>query len=135
MKTTYLPLLIGFILSLVSCGPEYTVSRYGVKARLIDANTKQPLERAMTRMIIDRKEFPLTSGRDGIVAVKPDLDWHISWLGGPAWMGRAGANIGLEAEGYREKTFTWERYRPSGGSPFTEEGGVVDLGTVELEKR
>ncbi len=126
---------VSLIYALTSCGPEYTVARYGVKARLIDAGTKQPLDRVKTRMVIDRREFPRTSGRDGLVAVAPDLDWHLSWLGGPAWMGRVGANIGLEAEGYREKSINWQRSFSSGGSPFSEERGVVDLGTVELEKR
>jgi len=135
MKPSYLTLLFGLILSLASCGPAYNVSRYGLKARLIDADSKHPLNRVKTHIVIDRKEFSRTSGRDGIVSVKPDLDWHIPWLGGPAWMGRAGANIWLEAEGYPEKSFKWERSRLSGGSPFSEERGVVDLGTVELEKR
>jgi hypothetical protein len=128
-------LAIGLICALSSCSPEYTVARYGVKARLIDADSKQPLERVRTRIVIDRKDFTRTSGRDGLVAVAPDLDWHISWLGGPVWMGRAGANIGLEAEGYREKSFQWERRLPSAESPFSEDRGVLDMGTVVMEKR
>jgi hypothetical protein len=120
---------------LPSCCPAYTVSRYGVKARLIDAGTKQPLERVKTRIVIDGQEFNRISGRAGLVDVAPDLDWHISWLGGPAWMGRAGANIGLEAESYREKSFKWERRLPSANALFSEERGLVDMGTVELERR
>lgn len=136
MKLPNLALLLGSILCTVnSCSPEYTVSRYGVKARLIDAGTKQPLDRVKTRIVIDRQEFPRTSGKDGAVAVKPDLEWHISWLGGPAWMGCAGADIGLQADGYREKSFKWQRYLPSGGSLFSEERGVVDMGAVEMHKR
>jgi hypothetical protein len=135
MNTFLFPVTILLLCALTACGPAYTVSRYGVKTRLIDAGSKQPLDRVKTRIVIDRQEFPRTSGRDGHVSVKPDLDWHISWLGGPALISRAGANIGLEAEGYREKAFTWENHRPSGDSPFSEERGVVDLGTVELEKR
>jgi hypothetical protein len=136
MKPPYLALLLGSILcTLNSCSPEYTVSRYGVKARLIDAGTKQPLERVKTRIVIDRQEFPRTSGRDGHVTVAPDLDWHISWLGGPVSMGRAGANIGMGAEGYREKSFKWDNYLRSVNLPFDEEAGVVDLGTVALERR
>lgn len=127
--------LCGIICALTGCSPAYTVSRYGVQARLIDADTKQPLDRVKTRIVIDRQEFPRTSGRDGLVAVRPDLEWHISWLGGPALISRAAANIGLAAEGYREKSFSWGNYRPSGDFPFTEERGVVDLGTVELQKR
>jgi hypothetical protein len=135
MRTHLAIVLCGILCAPVSCGPAYTVSRYGMKARLIDAATKQPLERVKTRIAIDRQEFPRTSGRDGLVVVKPDLDWHISWLGGPALISRFGADIGLEAEGYREKSFKWQDHLPSGGSPFTEDGGVVDLGTVVLEKR
>jgi hypothetical protein len=128
-------LAIGLICALSSCSPEYTVARYGVKARLINAETKQPLKRVKTRIVVDRKEFTRTSGRDGLVEVAPDLDWHISWLGGPVWMGRSGANIGMEAEGYREKSFKWLRGLPSADALFSEERGVVDLGIVELERR
>jgi hypothetical protein len=136
MKLPNLAALLGSILCTVnSCSPEYTVSRYGMKARLIDAGTKQPLELVKTRILIDRQEFPRTSGTDGAVTVKPNLEWRFSWLGGSALISRFGANIGLEAEGYREKSFKWQDHLPSGRSPFTEERGVVDLGTVELEKR
>lgn len=135
MNTFRSLITVSLLCALTSCGPEYTVARYGVKARLIDADSKQPLERVRTRIVIDRKDFTRTSGRDGHVVVAPDLDWHISWLGGPVWMGRAGANIGLEVEGYREKSFQWERHLPSADSPFRVERGVVDLGTVVMETR
>ena len=135
MKTFRSLITVSLLCALTFCSPEYTVARYGVKARLIDADSKQPLERVRTRIVIDRKDFTRISDRDGLVAVAPDLDWHISWLGGPVWMGRAGANIGLEAEGYREKSFQWERRLLSADSPFSEERGVVDMGTVIMEKR
>ena len=125
---------------LMSCTPVHSVTRYGIKATMIDAESKQPLARTETSIVVDGTAFERHSSNQGAISVRPDRQFHWSWLGGPAWMSDPEAVIEIEPHGYQPLRIKWQRYLPAQSSivesrRFSEDGGVVNLGTLEMKKR
>lgn len=118
---------------LSSCGvlptPIATYSRYGLRARLVDASSGQPIrdEAAMVRIGDERFERE-TDGR-GRVSVGPQRAWHWTWLGGPAWLSADGSAVSVAVEGYEPAAFEWHAYR-NGELPVS--GGKIEVGDLRM---
>jgi len=121
---------------LICCSPVSTVSRYGIKATIVDAESKQPLGQIVTRIGINGSAFDRTSSSAGVIAVRADRKLRLSWLGGPAVYDVLETSIEIEPRGYQLIRFRWTPILPHRSSPdISESGGIVSLGTIEMKKR
>ena len=118
----------------VGCSPVYSVKRYGIRATLTDANTAAPIADVPVVVTIDGDTFSETSNRKGEVFVAPDLQYQLSWLGGPAIQSDPEAQIQLSCVGYDPIAIVWFRHFPDRNAGIQEARGVIDLDKPSLSK-
>jgi len=137
MKPLVTVALLSLCSVIIGCGPVSTVSRYGVKATLVDVGSKKPVARTKTRITVDGATSERVSSRQGAITAHANRQWHLSWLGGPAWMSDPDAEIEIEPHGYQKFTLKWDRYlKPNSTTArIPQEDGIIDLGTIEVKKR
>jgi len=117
-----------------SCSHTYSVKRYGIRATLADANTATPIAEAHVVVTVDGDKFAKTASRKGEVLVSPDLQYPVSWLGGPAIQSDPEARIEIVCDGFDPVTVEWFRHFPDRNSGIQEDRGVIDLGKLSLTK-
>ena len=125
------------VLMFSGCAPVHTVERYGVLGTVVDASSGMPIRESSVSVTIDDEVFERTTNHNGEVRVAPDHDWHWSWLGGPAHLSRPGATIEIGCDGHHSEQIKWSRYVSSPVTDrkgLTEDGGVLDIGRVMLQK-
>lgn len=129
--------LTSLCVGLTNCSLVYSVERYGIKATMIDAESKQPIARHETRIVVDGAAYESRSDNRGAVSLRPDRRLHWSWLGGPIWMNDPETAIEIGPSGYQPLRIKWQPHLPAktAGAEmprFSEDGGVVDLGVLEM---
>jgi hypothetical protein len=128
--------LVSLCCVLSSCSPVNSITRYGITARMIDADSKQPIARTETKIVADGIAFDKTSTEDGLIAVPAKRQLKLSWLGGPVVHNHLEAAMEIEPDGYLRTRFRWAPHLPEhSSSNFIETNGVVDVGTIEMKKR
>ena len=116
----------------VSCSPVYSVKRYGISATLTHANTAAPIIETPIVVTVDGNKFKRTTNRKGAVRLAPDLQTHMSWLGGPAIQSDPVALIELSCDGFDPVRVEWFRHFPDRNFGILEDRGVIDLGELSL---
>lgn len=122
---------LGLVAVVTGCTPVAMVQRYGIDAVLVDRQSGEPASRMPVRVSIDDDAVTRTTGHDGSLRRSPEWDWHLSWLGGPAYSSDPEARIEIVASGFVPERITWRRYRED--ERFVEVDGVIHLGTIQLQ--
>lgn len=137
MRRSITALVSLFALSLAGCYPlpsrTYSVSRYGVRANLVDETGGTPIVKQPVRITIDGEAFDQVTGSRGNVSIAPDRYAYWTWLGGPGHWHATDAKIAINLPGYRPCEIDWHSF--SDTQPYRERASVVDLGTVTLKER
>jgi hypothetical protein len=126
----------------VGCVPirEKAVVHYGVRGRLLDASTGEPVAKTRVSVLVDGRNFDRkTSGR-GEFKVSPEMHHFWTWLGGPVWMNATGANVEIALEGYSayRKAFVVRSPSPDVPVPPDQDrldGSYIALRDIEMKKR
>ena len=79
---------------------------------------------------VDGAKFSRTTDRKGELRLDPDLQTHMSWLGGPAIQSDPEAQFELSGSGFDPFTVEWFRHFPERNAGMLENRGVIDLGTL-----
>ncbi len=118
------------------CSLVHMVDRYGIEAVLVDCRSEEPIGRSKVTVRIDDVNRVTRTSASGRLRVPPERDWHLSWLGGPAYASDPEARIGISAPGFEPEAILWHRVPDRDGDPdFEESDGVIDLGRIRMQPR
>lgn len=110
-----------------------SVSRYGVRATLVDSSSGQPIKAYPIHLEVDRSDFEQTTTGRGRISAPSVKYSYWTWLGGPMHASNEKARIEIHSPGFQPRTFTWDR--DSSPVQFSERRGTIDLGVVKLQPR
>jgi len=127
--------LLGF---LTGCYPRATVTRYGVKGRLVDAQTKQAITDAPLTVVVDEIKFTLRTNGKGDFQAPSEVYWNWNrFISGPMYTSAEQATIRVQSSGYQPFDITLLSAPPL--NPSDEiigniSGSYMLLGDVELQR-
>ena len=115
-----------------------SVVHYGVEAKLVDAETAEPIAKQRIKVTVDGQEHGKKTDRSGTFKISPDRHHYWAWLmGGPHWAPPRCASIQVTMEGYtpyQREWAAWPQAEPGLDQDRLREG-YVNLGRIEMGKR
>jgi hypothetical protein len=93
---------LGLCMLTVGCVPLPTnsVVHYGVRARVVDAESRMPVARRHVIVTVDNCRFDRKTNQNGEFEIAPEVHSYFTWLGGPMWMNATRARVEIEFDGY-----------------------------------
>jgi hypothetical protein len=115
-----------------------SVVRYGVEAKLVDAETGAPIAKQRVQVAVDGQERTKKTDKSGAFRIAPERHHYWAWLmGGPYWGPPRGASIQETTAGYtsyRRDWAAWPQAEPELDQNRLKDG-YITVGSIELTRR